>query len=953
MQLMTTSAIGARLRQLFPESRVDTTAITLTVNSRDGGFYEYRPKAVVRPESEDEVRGLFHIARDLGLPVTFRAGATSLSGQTVGEGIIADVSSAFFGVEVLDEGARVKSEPGPTAEMVNRVLSSYGRRIGPDPASFRAARMGGIVANNSSGMVTGVKLNAYHTMDSIRFVLADGSVFDTAACGEHERFAREQPALAGGLRALREEVTGDGELVALIKKKFSIKCVTGYGINALVDFEDPLDILAHLLVGSEGTLAFISEIVLRTVPLDPERSSTLLLFDGLESMAKAVALLGPTGPSAVEFLDDTSMEAVLGIGDLPEFIKAREKGSAALLIDYQRATAEAVREAVSAALPELKALPGLVAMSEFTTTPEEHERLWRLREGLFAIVGGARVPGTTVVLEDMAVPLDEFARLLNGLKALFAKHGYTGTGQGVQYGHASAGNVHYMLTADFTSQREIDRYTAFIKDAVALVVDELHGSLKAEHGTGRAIAPFVSREWGDKAYSLMKRIKKLVDPEGLLNPGVLINDDPGVISKNIKRTPPVSPPIDTCIECGFCEHVCPSRLVTMTPRGRIQASRKHVELLAAGEKFAAAELWRQYQYAGINTCAADGMCATQCPVGINVGDYTGELRAERNNKLESSLASVLAHRFAEVEKIARGGLTLGVLANRVHATEAVTKALHALIPFSPVWSPAIGKSPVPVFRAEAEAEIAYFPACVSRIMGSSNLAKPSLVETVLKLADRAGIKVRLPKSVLGVCCGQIWGHRGFTDGRRYIANQLVEAMWEWSDGGRVRVMCDVSSCTKTILSEVEGDLSEKNRERYQRIEVTDVVPWLLRDVLPRLEVTKPKQAIALHPTCASVELGVDGDMEAIAALCAREAVTPLHWGCCGVAGDRGFIYPELSDAAQRDEQDELSGRIFDGYYSLARTCEISLSERSGHEFESIVYLVEEATRGSRGRLPAG
>ncbi len=943
---MTTSAIAARLRELLPESRVDTTAITLIVNSRDSGFYEYRPKAVVRVQTEEEVRGLFRIARDLGLPVTFRAGATSLSGQTVGEGIIADVSTAFFRVEVLDAGARVKTEPGPTAEMVNRVLSPYGRRIGPDPASIRAARIGGVIANNSSGMVTGVKLNAYHTMDSIRFVLADGTVWDTSADGEHERFGREQPGLARGLRTLRDETMADAELVALITKKFSIKCVTGYGINALVDFEDPLDILAHLLVGSEGTLAFISQVILNTVPLDPERSSSLLLFDSLESMANAVPLIDRTGPSAVEFLDDTSMEAVLGIGELPEFIKTRGKGSAALLVDYQRATSESVKAAVAAALPELKALPGLVSMSDFTTTLEEHSHLWRLREDLFAIVGGARVPGTTVVLEDMAVPLDEFARLLNGLKALFARHGYTEAGQGVQYGHASAGNVHFMLTADFTQQREIDRYRAFIGDAVALVVDELNGSLKAEHGTGRAIAPFVSREWGDKAYSLMKRIKKLIDPDRLLNPGVLINDDPDVISKNMKLTPSVSLGIDKCTECGFCEHVCPSRLVTMTPRGRIQASRKHVELLAKGDKFAAGELWRQYQYEGINTCAADGMCATQCPVGINVGDYTAELRTKRNNKLELSLGSLLAHRFAEVEKIARGGLRLGVLANRMHTIETVTKALHGLIPFSPVWSPAIGKSPLPVVRAVAQPEIAYFPACVTRIMGSSNLAKPSVAETVLRVADRAGIKVRLPQSVTGVCCGQIWGHRGFEEGRGYIANQLVERMWEWSDGGRVRVMCDVTSCTKTILSEVDGDLSDKNRERYQQIDVVDIVPWLLADVLPRLEVTKPKQSIALHPTCASVELGVSGQMQAIGDACACETVTPLNWGCCGVAGDRGFIYPELSDGAQRDEQEELSGRIFDGYYSLARTCEIGLSERSGHEFESIVYLVEEATRGS-------
>jgi D-lactate dehydrogenase len=833
--------------------------------------------------------------------------------------------------------------------MVNRMLRPYGRKIGPDPASMRAARIGGIVANNSSGMITGVRLNTYNTMESVRFVLADGSIFDTSAAGEHERFGHEQPGLAHGLAELRDEARSDAELVALINKKFSIKCVTGYGINALIDFDDPLEILAHLLVGSEGTLGFISEVVLRTVPLEPERSSALFLFDCLESMARAVVVIDGTGPRAVEFLDDASMQAVAGIAGLPGFLQTRPPGSAALLVDYQKESTAAVREAVAAALPKLEALPGLLAMSEFTTTPEEHERLWRVREDLFAIVGGARVPGTTVVLEDMAVPLEDFAKLLEGLKALFAKHGYTGAGQGVQFGHASAGNVHFMVTADFTDQAEVDRYIAFMSDAVGLVADELHGSLKAEHGTGRAIAPFVRREWGDKAYSIMRRIKELVDRDGLCNPGVLINDDPGVFARNIKLTPSVSSLVDKCTECGFCEHVCPSRLATMTPRGRIQASRKHLELLANNDVTAAAELWELYQHQGINTCAADGMCATACPVGINVADYTAELRGQRNNRLEDSLAKLLARRFAQVEKVAKGGLSLGVIANRLHGVEAVTKALHRLVPFSPVWSPAIGKSPPVVTRAEAEPEVVYFPSCVSRIMGSSNLEKPSLAETVLTLADRAGIRVRLPGSVEGVCCGQIWGHRGYAAGRRHMVNHLVENMWQWSDGGRVKVMCDVSSCTKTILSEVADELSGKNKERYGQIEVVDIVPWLLKDVLIRLEVTEPKATVALHPTCAAVELGLGKDVQAIGDACALEAVTPSYLGCCGIAGDRGFIYPELADAAQRDELAELSGRSFDGYYSLARTCEIGLSERSGHQFESLAYLVEEVTRVAGAR----
>ena len=704
-------------------------------------------------------------------------------------------------------------------------------------------------------------------------------------------------------------------------------------------------------MGSEGTLAFISHVVLNTVALDPERTSALLVFESLEQMAGAISPIEHTGANAIEFLDDASLHAVSHIEGLPHFVKESGPGTSALLVDYQRATNDEVRAAATAAAPVLRALRGLSAMSEFTTTPEEHARLWRLREDLFSIVGGARQAGTTIVLEDVAVPLSEFANLLKALKGLFVKHGYVGPGQGVSFGHARAGNVHFMLAADFSDQKEVDRYVAFMKDAVALVADELHGSLKAEHGTGRAMAPFVSREWGDKAYSIMKRIKALVDPDDLLNPGVLINDDPEVFSKAIKLTPPVSSLIDRCTECGFCEHVCPSRLVTMTPRGRIQASRKHVELLASGDEAAAQTLWHQYQYHGINTCAADGMCATKCPLGINVGDYTAELRTARNNWVEESLGTLLARRFAEVEAMARGALVVGAVANRIHTVEAVTKAIHRLIPYSPVWSSAIGTSPPRLSRAETRPEIVYFPACVTRIMGSSNIAKASVAETVLVVADRANIKVRLPKSVAGLCCGQIWGHRGYIGGERYMANRLIDKIWEWTDEGQVPVMCDVTSCTHTILSTLAGCLSDENTKRYEQIEVVDIVSWLAKDVLDRLEVTSPKTAVALHPTCASVQAGNDTEMQAIGDACALEAVTPLSWGCCGIAGDRGFVYPQLSDGAQRDEQAELAGRHYDGYYSVARTCEIGLSERSGQQFESIVYLVEETTRDGAKTTP--
>jgi D-lactate dehydrogenase len=201
---------------------------------------------------------------------------------------------------------------------------------------------------------------------------------------------------------------------------------------------------------------------------------------------------------------------------------------------------------------------------------EEQAFLWKVRKGLFPAVGAVRVSGTSVILEDLAFPVEQLGDAIIDLQRLFNEYGYYNA---IIFGHAKDGNLHFVITQSFNETPEVDRYDKFMREVVKLVINKYDGALKAEHGTGRNMAPFVETEWGGDAYAIMKRIKKIIDPDNLLNPGVIINDDANVHIRNLKELPTVEEEVDKCIECGYCEHVCPSRDITTTPRGRFVARR--------------------------------------------------------------------------------------------------------------------------------------------------------------------------------------------------------------------------------------------------------------------------------------------------------------------------------------------------------------------------------------------
>ncbi|HEX8909527.1 MAG TPA: FAD-binding and (Fe-S)-binding domain-containing protein, partial [Anaeromyxobacteraceae bacterium] len=642
-------------RAVVPPAALACDPVRTLAWGTDASFYRLVPRIVVKVRSEDEVVRLLASAARLALPVTFRAAGTSLSGQAVTDSILLVLRGGWKKRQIEAGGERIVLGPGVIGAEANAALAPLGRKIGPDPASIGACMVGGIVANNASGMCCGTTQNSYRTLESLKLVLADGTRLDTGDAASRAAFAAARPEVIEGLARLRDEIAADRALAERIRRKYRIKNTTGYGLNAFLDFQDPIDILAHLIVGSEGTLAFVSEVTLRTVEEHVHRASALMLFADLPEAALATQRLKAGPVAAAEIMDRPSLRSVEDKPGMPAVLATLGPTACALLVETRAASAEALARQAEEIAGLLDGLPTLEPIA-FTSVKAEFERLWDVRRGVFPSVGAARKIGTTVVIEDVAFPIERLAEGTVALQRLMLAHGYA---EGVIFGHALDGNLHFVFTQGFDDPREVARYGRFMEDVTEMVVRRFDGSLKGEHGTGRNVAPFVALEWGEAAYAVMRRVKALLDPANLLNPGVLLNDDPRVHLQHLKPLPEAHPIIDRCTECGFCEPRCPSRDLTLTPRQRIVTRREIARLEARGEGRERLERFEaDWAYLGDETCAADGMCQTACPAGIDTGKLTKQLRAEARTPAARELAEDVASHYAG----ALGGLRAGLAA---------------------------------------------------------------------------------------------------------------------------------------------------------------------------------------------------------------------------------------------------------------------------------------------------
>ncbi|MEU7748269.1 FAD-binding and (Fe-S)-binding domain-containing protein [Nonomuraea sp. NPDC049158] len=894
--------------------------------AHDASHYLLTPQAVLVPESAEQVAALLRT----GLPLTFRSGGTSLSGQGVSEHLLVDTRRHFRGIEVLDGGARVRVQPGAVLRQVNARLAPYGRKLGPDPASESACTIGGVVANNSSGMTCGTHANAYQTLESMTLVLPSGTVIDTGAPDADERLRALEPALAEGLERLRDRVRADPDSVRRITAQFSLKNTMGYGLNSFLDHSSPAQILAHLVIGSEGTLGFVAEAVLRTVPAHRLAATGLLVFPTLRQAMAAMPGLVAASPAAVELLDAESLRVAQTDPKADDVLRALAVAEhAALLIEWQESGPDLLAERERTA-EELFAQLALSAPARLSRQAGGRAALWHIRKGLYASVAGARPSGTTALLEDVAVPVPALADLCDELIALFSEHRYE---RSVIFGHAKDGNLHFMLNERFDT--DLERYADFTEDMVRAVLAR-GGTLKAEHGTGRVMAPFVRRQYGDELYEVMREVKRLCDPAGALNPGVVLTDRDDAHLRDLKAVVTVEPEVDRCVECGYCEPVCPSRDLTTTPRQRIVLRRELAAAHAAGDHELARRLEEEYGYDAVDTCAVDGMCATACPVLINTGDLTKRLRGERHGRLAQQGWKAAAKHWSGVT----GALDLALDTAKAvppRLPEAAGRAARAVAgpEAVPRWTrdlPRGGKRrrPDPVENADA----VYIPSCLNTLFAPAD-GGPGVMDAFTRLAARAGVRLHVPAGIGGLCCGTPWSSKGYTDGHDVMARRVRDTLLDATGEGGIPVVSDAASCTEGFHRLTDS--------LEQALQVLDAVAYTAEHLLPRLTVHRRRPSLALHPTCSSARLGLDAAITRIAEAVAERVVVPEGWQCCAFAGDRGLLHPELTASATHAEAAAVRVGDFAAHASVNRTCELGLTRATGEPYHHLLELLDQAT----------
>ena len=921
------------------KDRVYTDHLRRYAYGVDASCYSYLPKVVVKAEDEREVRRLIRLCQQCGTPFTFRAAGSSLSGQCSSEDVLIVCNDGFKKMEVIDDGKALKCECGVIGSDANDLLKPYNRKIGPDPATLATALVGGILNNNSSGMCCGTAQNSYKTIRSIRVVLLDGTVLDTSDKKSIEQFLREKPQMVEEILQLRKEILADEELTHLIHHKYKIKNTTGYGLNSLVDFEDIIDIINHLFIGSEGTLGFVSEIVYNTVEDVPHKGCGLMFFKTLNDASLAVVALANMGRDkvvAAEMMDYQSLKAVQTLENVPDFVREVPEGTSAILFQTESYSKETVDENLAFIKDKLKDIPTAIP-SLYSQDPKEYDSWWAIRKGILPIVGGQRRKGTTVITEDVCFQIEDFTKGIEMLTELF--HKYDFVDGGVIFGHALSGNVHFNITPDFSDPKDTKNFGDLVKE-MSERVSGFGGSLKAEHGTGRMVAPFVEMEWGKKAYEINRRIKAIFDPERILNPDVMITDDPDVYKKNLKAQCVIDDAFTICMECGFCEKNCPSRNLTLTPRQRIALLRETKRLENEGNFAVANELKKGYEYFGVETCAACSMCKGLCPLSIDTAQIALSMR--RIDPPAPGLAKKIYDNFSSTLEMCRAGVSLEGIAGAIITQKAISKiteGLHGVTgvtPYVPKTTPKANRYKLKNRIKPTNFEkVVYFSTCANRAFRQNQGYddQRSLQQVVESLCNKAQIDIIYPEHIENLCCGLSF--ENYDDVHERAVKDLHDALMKASQNGKYPIVIDHSACFNHAFKHMPD------------LEINDISEFLCKFVVPRLDITKCDERVIVHKQCKIKVLGKSQYIEDLARLCSDHVFNIKSFACDGFAGQKGFFTPELNKCATKDLASEVSEYGATLGVSSSSTCEIGLGESGGIPFVSVAYLLDRCSKAKK------
>lgn len=972
----------------------------------DASCYRYIPKLVVKPIAESEVQEIIRLSNLYNIPLTFRGAGTSLCGQACSDSVLVVCVHKWQNIRASEDS--IWCDCGVIGVEANNALKSFGKKIGPDPATINNATIGGIFSNNSSGMCCGVKQNSYQTIKSVRVILQDGFILDTSDAKNIAEFARTHKDMVEQILDLRKEIISDSVLLKEINRKFAIKNTTGYSLNALSDFNEIKDILNHIFIGAEGTLGFVSRVEYFTVTDFNHKACALLFYENLQLAAKAIKVLSANDSivSAAEIMDYACLKAVADLEGMPEEIKNVNEGNCCILIQLESNELKTLESNIASIKKELDSIPTLFGLN-FSFDTKKQEKWWKVRKGLLPISAATKRDGATVITEDICFEIDNFAKGIEGITQLFKEFNF----EGIIFGHALSGNVHFIITPLLDNKIERENFARFMDSMVALVV-KLKGSTKAEHGTGRMMAPFVEQEWGKKAYKLNQRIKQIFDSQNLFNPDVIICANPQIHMKNLKPIHKVEDYINACMECGFCEKVCPSKNITLTPRQRIAVHREIERLKAKSAKTPQEReeldlLESEYGYFGANTCATCSMCSTLCPLDIDSGKIAVQYKNVAASKFAVKIARSVANNMPKAVKVAKWGISianfsagllgtnalksLSIRANRAIGTPIVPKFMPrkntyilesklnagqntaqngAQNPQEHVES----KNPnqhdsnkdcnqpkQSVFTKNAQYErqaqscgmhfdkddalkeiesVLYFSSCLNRAFAPPRQANDlrSIQEVFENLCKKAGVNVIYPRTLDSLCCGKSF--KDYTKKAPEI-NPLLHTLQQLlvdSHNGAIPIVCDHSACSGEVISQLKGQLKGG---RFKNLRVYDMNVFVAQNLLPRLKITPISEDIGIYSVCSTKKGGFANSIKDIAKACTSGKIYEhAQTYCCGFAGNKGFITPELNTSATKPLAEFFNTLPLMRCFSSSSTCEIGLSDATNRPWQHIIYLLD-------------
>ena len=863
----------------------------------DASLYEMEPVAVVFPQSAADASAAVDVARSHGVPVLPRGGGTSLAGQGVNHAVVLDFTRHMNAVLELDADRQLaRVQPGLVLSELNKAARRFGLHYPIDPSTANRATIGGGIGNNSCGTHSGLYGKTVDVVESMDVILSDG---------EHLRFDHVDERR---LRALIDSGSREGRLYRDLRELANRereeigarypdipRRVSGYNLETLLD-ADRVN-LSQMVVGSEGTLAVVTEATVQLAPLPARRGILVAHFRTLIEAAEATVAVNPYSPAAIELVDDIIIErcrSSVGYAPLAEFVVGSP--GAILLIECFAPTDSDLSEQLRAIQSELESREmGYAFVTE--TDPAAQARMWQMRQaGLGLLMSMHGDPKPAAFVEDTAVPPERLPEFVARFDAAVRNRGL----RAGYYGHAAAGCLHIRPVVNVKDPVGLEQTESLASEIADLVV-EFGGSLSGEHGDGIARGAFMEKMYGARLVGAFREAKQIFDPDGLLNPGKIIDTPP--FRDNLRLSPEtinhephgwldfsseggLARAVEMCNGQGACRKfdgaMCPSFMVTQdeehSTRGRANLLRQVLNGAMPLDELAGDRL-----HDALDLCVECKACKAECPSGVDLAKIKYEVLAHRHREHGVPLRD---RAFANITTLLRIGSSSPTLANLIASTALARKALR--------WLGVHHQRPVPRLanqtfdrwfrrrdsKPQTRGDVVLFDDTFT------NFVHPEVGIAATQIIEALGYRVI--RVAHRTCCGRPSISKGLLDDARDLAEQNVLALLDYARNGTPIVGTE-PSCLLTLRDEYPLLLrNEAAATVASRALLID--EWLgmeLERVDPASVFEGRRGALMLHVHCHQRALaGFNQTLEVLGR--AGYAATAIDSGCCGMAGSFGF-----------------------------------------------------------------